>query len=356
MKRIPPRLALLLVAMPTRPALAAEPMQAWAGPERPFVDADLAFRPTSDEEYAESMSLDAEGADRVRVSATLAATNIGMGDNSAGVRTTLKIAGKSLKSNEEPERWQRRPDGLGLRVGNTHVSGTLSEIRIEHDGKEFGYVLRFVPLVPPWRPGSGRTTFGKDKKRFYEYSLPMPLARVTGRVRSGSTWREFSGIGAVDHSRVNLYPHEQASRWYLFRARTENSMIQFSTFQTTEQYGAQRAGWILVAEGGRIVHQDRRLDLRLSDRRPDPKNPNYKVPWRYDFSDGDRLRGSVTGSAQTARLEYLANMGAVKRWVVSRFAKPIAYTLQADYQVELSSGGSRRALRGTGEMSQTFIK
>lgn len=335
---------------------AADPMDAWSGLPQPMTDADLAFRPVPDEAYAESMSLDAEGSDGIRVSATIAASNIGLGDNRGGVRATLKIDGRTLKSSEEPDRWQRQPGALRLHIGGTKLRGTLGEIRIEHSNKEFGFELVFHPMVQAWRPGSGRTTFGADREQFYEYSLPMPLARVEGRVRLGKTWRPYKGIGAVDHSRVNIYPHEQASRWYRFRARTEHGMLQFSTFRPAKRWGGSTVGWIVVAEEGRILHQAARLKLDLKDHRPDPEKPRNKIPWAYAFSDGDLFRGDVRGSRITSRLEYLSTMGAVTRFIVSRFAEPIGYSLKATYDAELRLPTGSRRLSGAGEMSQTFIK
>jgi hypothetical protein len=330
-------------------------MEAWPPGARAMTDADLAFRPVADEEYTESMSLDAESADGVRASATLAATNMGIGDGSAGVRATLKVNGRTWKTSEEPERWQRQRDALRLHVGGTRVHGTLGEIRIEHANKEFGFELTFRPLAPAWRPGSGRTTFGADRKRFYEYSLPMPLARVEGRVRTGSAWRAFSGIGAVDHSRVNLYPHEQAARWYRFRARTERGLVQFSTFEAAPRWGGRTAGWVVVADEGRILHESTKIRVDLLDHRPDPDKPANRIPWKYTFSDGGALRGDVSATRRISRLEYLSTMGAIKRWIVSRFADPIGYSLAATYDAELRLPGGARRLAGTGEMSQTFI-
>jgi hypothetical protein len=337
-------------------ARAAEPMDAWPASPGPMTDADLAFRPLDDEEYTESMSFDAKGTDGTMVGLTVVATNIGIGDDSAGARVSLTIAGRTRRFSEEPDRWQRHPKRLGLVVGGTHVRGTLDEIHLEHGNRDFGFDLVFRPLAPAWRPGSGHTTFGADRHRFYEYSLPMPMARVEGKVRTGSSWRAFSGVGYVDHSRVNLYPHEQATRWYRFRAPVGEGILQLSAFQASARWGGGMAGWIVVIDPGRITYESTRLRLDLRDLHPDPEHPSYRVPWTYVFGAGDALSGQVRSLEPPSRLDYLSTMGALKRWVVSRFATPVGYSLRGDLEGELRAGGTTRKLRGSGEMSQTFIK
>ncbi len=342
-------------ALVARLAGAAEPVKAWSGAPRPFTMADLRFRQAPEDEYAESMTLSANFQGETAMDLTLAVTNLGLGDNNAGVKSSVTVEGRTVKHSEEVgDDWKQKPGQIAM--GATRVEGDLGEVHVVHTAPKYAVDLVFRRKTIAWRPGSGRTTFGASGRRFYEFALIMPIAEVEGRMRLGKQWFPVKGRGYVDHSRSNLYAHEQATRWQRFRGICDGVLVQFSRFITPATYDAAPVGWLVMIDGDKILHQTHAFALALSDFRADVEVAKYKIAWRYEFRDGDRVAGFAQARERSYRTDYLAQMGALKRMIVSQFAQPIAVGLRNDWEVKLDLPGVKRVLSGRGSMSQTFIK
>jgi hypothetical protein len=123
-----------------------------------------------------------------------------------------------------------------------------------------------------------------------------------------------------------------------------------------------------VGHKGRIVYRTFGFTYTPSDARIDPgATTKYPVPWAFDLSakatgDGqqvDRVAGTLKASRIVSRDDTLAEMGALTRAVVSRFARPISYAMRCTYDltVNVKDGEEPQKLQGDdAECWQTFVK
>lgn len=347
---------LLLVASA---AHAHGKVRPYSGPMRGFSLRDIGFERAEEDEYVESLAFTATFQGGASMDLSLVVTNLGMGDNNAGIKSELTAAGKTERYRVEvDDNWTQKPGRIHM--DKTRVEGNLNELRVFHETPKYYYDLTFRRTAPSWRPKSGTTRFGDSGKLFYEFSLPMPMADVEGRVRLGSQWFPLKGTGYVDHSRTNMYSHEQAHRWHRFRGISDGTLVQLSRFITTPEYGSLSIGWLVVLSRDAVLHESYDYSLALSDLRADREYKNYRVAWRYDLKNDAQLSGFVKADTQAYRSNYLSSMGALKRLIVSQFAKPISVGLTCDFELLLHTASASaqpdHMLRGRGTMSQTFIK
>lgn len=336
-------------------AAAAEPVTAWTGPSRPFGWRDISFQKAAEDEYVESLGFTASFQGDASFDLSIVVTNLGMGDNNAGIKSDIAAGGHKEKSSiEVDDDWRQRP-GL-IELAKTRIEGSIDRLHVWHETDTYAADLVFKRTAPSWRPGSGRASFGKSGKRFYEFSLPMPMAKVEGTLRIGSRWFTVVGTGYIDHSRTNIYSHEQALRWQRFRGVQDGVLLQFTRFITTAKYGSRPIGWLVVLDSSRILYESFKYDLQLLDLRPDRTHKDYQVAWRYELHADSAVDLSAKAIRQTSRTDYLASMGTFKRMIVKRFAQPIAVGLRCEYQATLRLPDGERKLAGRGSMSQTFVK
>lgn len=331
----------------------AEERAGWDTQCAPAPTTRLAFTRNKADAYSESISFSAEVGPNSSVGITFVVTNIGMGAGNGAVRSNVSLAGRKQKWNSEVDDWQQDAQGLSFDKSRVEIVG--DDVHVVHRADDYEFDLTYRRKLPAWMPQRGRVVFGSSRD-FYEFGLPMPVADVTGRVRIGDTWQDVNGWGQIDHSRTNCYPHEQATHWYRFRGYADGTLVQLTDLITPPKYGEQPVRWLLVAAGGKIAHASYDYQLALLERVVDPKRDEYRPALRYDVRDGERVVMTVGAPRVTSRTDYLESMGRLKRFIVSKYAKPVGYGLEGKFDARFQLPGVPKSVSGRAWMSQTFFK
>lgn len=100
-----------------------------------------------------------------------------------------------------------------VRIADCHArgDGPYYELRL-HQG-EVEAELEFRGSVPGWKPGSGYLFRDQASERFFRWAVPLPRAKVTGRLRVGEETLDVVGQGYHDHNWGSVYLPAAFSRW-----------------------------------------------------------------------------------------------------------------------------------------------
>ncbi len=345
----------------------ADPLTPFQGPFEPVTVEDVRphhERPEcrSSEFYSEWWSFVFVLEDGYGAYAQFIVTNLGPGDGKASVRTDLNLP-EGIDFHEGADysegEWGYDGEGFGLRFGGNSVSGPLDGLVLRLKNNSFEAEYRLKNIFPPWKPGRGRVQYGESAARYYEIQLIAPVARVEGTVRVAGEDepRHVQGLMYVDHSVSTIGMHEQAKRWVRFRAVHPDTALFLTHIQPSDQYGSQAARYAVLFHDGRAVFQSLDFDLKVGDVRPDPQKSGYASPWVLEASGtgSGRFRAAIKATKMTSREDYLETAGAAKRFILSKFAKPIMYYFDAMFAAEIGGDDGTKKYGGKGRYYYTIV-
>lgn len=345
----------------------ADPLTPFQGPFEPVTLEDVQphfERPEcrSNEFYSEWWSFVFVLEDGYGAYAQFVVSNLGPGDGKAAVRADLDLP-EGIRFDESDDfgegKWSFAKDRFELRFGDNSVSGPLDGLVLRLRNKSFEAEYRLKNIFPPWKPGRGRVQYGESATRYYEIQLIAPVARVEGTVRVAGEERprHVKGLMYVDHSLSTIGMHEQAKRWVRFRAVHPDTALFLTHIQPPDQYGSQAARYAVLFHDGRAVFQSLDFDMKFGDVRPDPQKTGYTSPWVVEASGtgSGRFRAAIKATKMTSREDYLETAGAAKRFLLSKFARPIMYSFDAMFAAEVARDAKTTRYGGKGRYYYTVV-
>lgn len=215
-----------------------------------------------------------------------------------------------------------------------------------------------TPEAPYLRPGDGEIAYGWDQHRTYTLQA-MPRVRFEGRINqkpdrdAPDAWRPVSGVGYVEHSRTNAFPHDIAREFLGFRAlRPDGLSIVVDNVTTPDAYGNTLIPWALVLLDGEVVFESFDVQVVATDTRTENwGDTDYRVPFGYLIearSGADVLRVNVSNSELVSADSFLNRVSALLRRVISAVMDPYDFDLSNDYDASVTIGGHTAGVSGRG--------
>ncbi|MCB9730117.1 MAG: hypothetical protein H6744_12495 [Deltaproteobacteria bacterium] len=331
-----------LLALPCA-ASAAELRTRFSGSDARVTDAHLAPALTSREAAVEKYLLEAYLEDGRAVYWSARLSNLGMGDGK--VQAKSRISGKGMKKlqakrDAKKGGYTAKGTPLDLTVGDHSLTGTPEKLRIQAEGDGYSFDLTFEAELKAWHPGAGRNQWSDGT--YYDMTVLMPRAKVTGTVTIGGETATVSGYGYGIHTHGDVAPHEQAKRWVQLRKIDGSNVIYFYQFQPTD--GSKPVSWLYFAHNGKVVITSTDVTVNFADMQPDTKSDKgYQVPGAMVIeakSGSTKAVLAVKGKGKFRRTDELAKLSAVERALASKFASPVRYEQTAKYKAVVTGGKS----------------
>ncbi|HQP30534.1 MAG TPA: hypothetical protein PLB81_04340, partial [Deltaproteobacteria bacterium] len=157
---------------------------------------------------------------------------------------------------------------------------------IDADG--LGADLTFESELPAWKPGGGRTYYGN--RGYFGWVVPVPRARVTGRIRIDDTTMPAEGIGYHDHNVVTADMRRILSRWHWGRLYAEEFTLLYAYVITRKRFNHAASKPLMLAYKDRIILSSGEMQVREGDLvyhatadRTYPKELEITVPGRLSL-------------------------------------------------------------------------
>lgn len=218
---------------------------------------------------------------------------------------------------------------------------------IEADG--LAADLTFASELPAWRPGGGKTFYGK--RGYFSWVVPVPRARVEGLITINGTPMTVKGIGYHDHNVVTADMRHILARWHWGRLYTDDFTLLYAYVITKKRFGRAASkplmlaykdtiilssGEMQVREGDWCYHAnaDRTYPQELEVSMPGLLSLNFRVREIIDSQD------LLTALAPALRNPLLK--GAVKKLI----GRPGWFRFNSDYVLKVSHAGQTYERRG----------
>ncbi len=240
-------------------------------------------------------------------------------------------------------------------IGPNHVQGDLHtyQLHVEMPADPAANSgptivdLTFTGLVPPWRPGAGKSYFG-GLDRYFAWLPAIPYGTVEGTIDCDDEIHPVSGVGYHDHNWGNIGLNEVMDHWYWGRARIGDYTLIYVEQIGAQAYGYARMPVFLLAKGDQVLTSDgSKLTMKASDFVPHPGGRAWPREVDFHWQDGgDSIHISLRQPQTIEAVSLLESFPAWKRALLRLLANPYYFRFQAELVMSLHIGGLHATERG----------
>ena len=317
---------------------------------------EYAFHPIDVEAYSESWFFMAHCNDDLLIFGFFGISNIGPGSRKADATVSVCAPGGKTyfaRGKVKSGQFQAATDRLDVKAGKNSFRGTYPNFKVVLEEGEIGLDLTYTSELPGWKPNSGKVILDDDPGKSYNFCVTMPRARIEGTVTLQGKETEVTGYGYSDHAYVTVLPHTYAEHWLSLRAFDGEHTVEFLQFTTPEDYGHEKARWLLIGKSGKILLATTDFELTPGDPVDDPEW-GYQWPRTIAFKakQGDlTVEGKVTVEKLVEKLDLLSKLSFFERTIASLVARSRFYRFISDVSVRQTLKGETEeySLRGVSE-------
>jgi hypothetical protein len=334
--------AVTIVCQPLE-ALSNEPVSVWKGGKGGGVRTHHLTMPMlGGEYYSDRYTMEAQFPDKSKIYVSFFLTNMGKGSGKLTVKSSWQEPnGKKSRSKKKLKAGQYRISAkpFSVSAAGHRLSGTPRNFRVSGRAGGIAFNLVFRPGLRPWRPRTGRTTFGMSGQKYLDTTLVSPRGKVTGWVRSNGRKDTLSGAGYVTHTHQNIAPHHMFKRFLSVRSTENDTVVYLKEYTTPDRYGKKRIGYLYVARAGKVLIARSYAGMRFGRMVTDRKHSSlYKIPFRIRVKSkrkGRKITVTVNASRIRRRVDQLKTLSKLERIVVRQFARPMSYNMDATVTVSV---------------------
>jgi hypothetical protein len=207
--------------------------------------------------------------------------------------------------------------------------------------------LTFTGLVPPWRPGAGKSYFG-SLDHYFAWLPAIPYGTVEGTLTYDGQERRVTGTGYHDHNWGNVALPSVMDHWTWGRAHLGDYSLIFVEQIALKKYGAARIPVFLLAKGDRVLADDARC-LTMQARGFVRHAGRREYPQEVDFiwaRGREQVRLSLRDPQLIEAVSLLLALPPAKRWLARLFANPYYFRFNSELELTIDLDGVRDHLRG----------
>jgi predicted secreted hydrolase len=207
--------------------------------------------------------------------------------------------------------------------------------------------LTFTGLVPPWRPGAGKSFFG-DLDHYFAWLPSIPYGTVEGTLTYDGQEHRVKGTGYHDHNWGNVALPSVLDHWYWGRAHVGDYTLIFVEQIARKKYGSARLPVFLLAKGDQVLADDARyFSMQARDFLRHPAGREY--PREVDFlfaRSSERVRLALREQKLIEAVSLLGALPPFKRQLARLVANPYYFRFNTMLELEIELNGLRDSIRG----------
>ena len=223
--------------------------------------------------------------------------------------------------------------------------GWQYQIFAESDG--LSVELQFEGVVPPWRPGAGKSYFD-DYDHYFAWLPAIPYGTVKGILTYRGEKHEVTGTGYHDHNWGNVGLDKVLDHWYWARAHIGEYTLIFVEQVTQKRYGSVRIPVFMLMKGGELLTGDgSRLVMNADEFVQHPDGHSY--PKKIDFywnEDNNKVHIALRNPKVIEAVTLLGSIPIWKQKLIRLFANPYYFRFNAEMRLTVDFNGTHDVLKG----------
>jgi len=199
--------------------------------------------------------------------------------------------------------------------------------------------LALTGLVPPWRPGAGKSYFG-DLDHYFAWLPAIPYGSVGGTLTYDGQVHTVQGTGYHDHNWGNVALPSVMDHWYWGRAQVGEYSLIFVEQIALKKYGSVRMPVFLLAKGDQILADDASyLTMQARDFIHHPGGRSYPREVDFDWQRGsDWVRLTLRKPEMIEAVSLLMALPPVQRPLARLFANPYYFRFNTELELFIDLG------------------
>ena len=196
--------------------------------------------------------------------------------------------------------------------------------------------LVFTGLVPPWRPGAGKSYFG-DLHHFFAWLPAIPYGTVEGTLTYDGQTHTVSGTGYHDHNWGNVPLPSVLDHWTWGRAHVGDYSLIFVEQIASRKYGTQRLPVFLLAKGDQVLAEDARLlTMQAGPLIQHPGGRAYPRTVDFEYGSGEqKIHLALRAPRLIEATSLLGALPPLKRKLARLVANPYYFRFNAEMELTI---------------------
>jgi hypothetical protein len=246
-----------------------------------------------------------------------------------------------------PDQFSASKEACDVRIGPNWTKGDLHSYRLHVEMGTMSADLTFTGLVPPWRPGAGKSYFG-DLDHYFAWLPAIPYGTVEGTLTYDGQTHPVKGTGYHDHNWGNVGLNEVMDHWYWGRAHIGKYTLIYVEQIAAKAYGYTRMPVFMLAKGDQILTGDSRsLKMTTSNFVQHAGGRAYPREVDFHWQDGqDSLELSLRQPKLIEGTSLLMTFPAWKQALIRLFANPYYFRFNAELALTIHLGDLQTTERG----------
>jgi hypothetical protein len=162
-----------------------------------------------------------------------------------------------------------------LRIGDSWAAAEDELYRLHLRQGPLEAELAFYPQLPGWRVGSGHLFADSSSGEYFNWVVPVPIARVKGTLRVRGDSRVVEGVGYHDHNWGNIYLPNAFRGWIWGRVWGVKHTLVFGDL--APQGDALRITPLLLGCDGKVWEVPDGFRLRQEDATKDARTGTVEL-------------------------------------------------------------------------------
>lgn len=244
----------------------------------------------------------------------------------------------------KPEDVSARPDWCDVTMNKSRILDKGDHYQVSMDINGDGFDLTFTNTVPPWKPGTGYNYKNEEEGLVAGWVVPMPGARVKGKILIKGETVEVEGHGYHDHNWGNYHCSKTFSGWYWGRIHHDRYTIDWG-WVLPRRAGMPVASPLLIARDGKIELSTDRMDVQFGTMVKDEKLGKDYPETLHITSNA--LDVSMDLTIKTTRVVEQMELPKTQEWDM------FYLRFLADYEMTVTVDGEAETV--TGEMLHEYV-
>lgn len=242
-------------------------------------------------------------------------------------------------------------EACDVRIGASWVKqtgfGPCWVFRLHAETNGLAAELTFTGLVPPWRPGAGKSYFG-DLEHYFAWLPSIPYGAVEGTLTYDGQTHTVRGSGYHDHNWGNVALPSVMDHWYWGRAHIGDYTLIFVEQIALKKYGSTRMPVFLLAKGEKVMVDDARyltMQARNFTRHPGGR----EMPREVDFTwrrDQEQISLKLRNQKLIEGVSLLLALPPAKRTLARLFVNPYYFRFNTELDLKIDLDSLRDSIHG----------
>ncbi len=207
--------------------------------------------------------------------------------------------------------------------------------------------LAFSGLVPPWRPGAGKSYFG-DLGHYFAWLPAIPYGMVEGTLTYDGRVHPVHGSGYHDHNWGNVALPSVMDHWTWGRARVGEYTLIFVEQIASKKYGSSRLPVFLLTKGEQVLADDSHY-LTMQARDFIHHSGGREYPREIDFTwarGGEQIKLELRNPGLIEAVSLLGVLPPIKRALARLFANPYYFRFNTELDLKIDLADLHDSIRG----------